>query len=254
MVKTLTLAQLVPFGMIATKKWLLSEGLSRHSIDNALKSQKLTSLATGVYARKGIPITWEGVVCSLQHMSEQVIDVGGLSALELLGFAQYLSNKKTTIHLYAHNQLPTWLHKLKLPYHFKWHGTKSLWSPESELQTYEIQHSWRDDLPPITLSCPEKAYLELLMNVPKQISFEHADEVMQSMTSLSPKKLNTLLHACRNVKVKRLFFWFADRQNYTWLQKLDYREFELGDGKRVIAEKGRLNKKYNITVPEHLHG
>ena len=77
---------------------------------------------------------------------------------------------------------------------------------------------------------------------------------MQGMTSLSPKKLVVLLHACRNVKVKRLFFWLAERQGYSWSQKLDYRMFDLGKGKRVIASKGKLDNKYLITVPEHLHG
>ena len=53
--------------------------------------------------------------------------------------------------------------------------------------------------PPVKLSCAEKDCLEMLMSVPKSISFEHAGELMQGMTSLSPKKLIVLLHVCRNV-------------------------------------------------------
>lgn len=255
MAQKLTLDALLPFGMIATKQWLLSKGLNLHSIDNALKSKKLVKQATGVYARTGVPVTWQGVVCSLQRMSEQAVYVGGVSALELLGFSHYLSDKKTTIHLYSQNKLPNWLGKLNVAANFKWHGTKTLWAEESlELENYVMQHHWREELPSIKLSCPEKACLEMLMSVPKNISFEHADELMQGMTSLSPKKLMVLLHACRNVKVKRLFFWLAERQDYAWNKKLDYREFDLGKGKRVVASKGQLNKKYLITVPEHLNG
>jgi len=251
-----TLDELLPYGMIATKKWLLLKGLSLHGIDNALKSKKLVMQATGVYARRGVPVTWQGVVCSLQRMSEQVVHVGGLSALQMLGFGQYISDKKDlTIHLYSQNKLPSWLGKLKVPVNFKRHGTKTLWLPESVVQeNYVKEYSWREDLPAVKLSCPEKACLEMLMSVPKSISFDHADELMQGMTSLSPGKLVVLLHACRNVKVKRLFFWFAERQGYSWSKKLDYREFDLGEGKRVIARKGKLNSKYLITVPEHLHG
>lgn len=250
-----TLDALLPFGMIATKQWLLSKGLNLHSIDNALKSKKLVKQTTGVYARTGVPVTWQGIVCSLQRMSEQVVHVGGLSALELLGFSHYLSDKKTTVHLYSQSKLPSWLGKLNIATNFKWHGTKTLWLPESlDLENYVMQHSWREELPSMKVSCSEKAYLEMLMSVPTSISFEHADELMQGMTSLSPKKLIVLLHACRNVKVKRLFFWLAERQNYGWNKKLDYKEFDLGKGKRVIASKGQLNKKYLITVPEHLNG
>lgn len=250
-----TLDALLPFGMIATKQWLLSKGLNLHSIDNALKSKKLAKQTTGVYARTGVPVTWQGIVCSLQRMSEQVVHVGGLSSLELFGFSHYLSDKKTTVHLYSQSKLPSWLGKLNNATNFKWHGTKTLWLPESlDLENYVMQHSWREELPSMKVSCPEKAYLEMLMSVPTSISFEHADELMQGMTSLSPKKLIVLLHACRNVKVKRLFFWLAERQNYAWNKKLDYREFDLGKGKRVIASKGQLNKKYLITVPEHLNG
>ena len=251
---SLTVTQLVPFGMITVKKWLLSKGIGIHSVDNALKSHKLTSLTAGVYARTGMPVTWEGVVSSLQQMSNQDVHVGGLSALELLGYAQYVSQNNKTIHLYARNSLPTWLNRLMLSTEFKYHSTKSIWSDHLELANYTIEHQWREALPPVKVSCPEKAYLEMLMSVPKDISFEHADEIMQGMTSLSPKKLNVLLHNCRNIKVKRLFFWFAERQNYSWYQKIDYREFDLGKGKRVIAEKGKLNSKYNITVPVDMHG
>jgi len=251
-----TLDELLPYGMIATKQWLSSMGLNLHSIDNALKSKKLIMLAAGVYARKGVPVTWQGVVCSLQRMSDQAVHVGGLSALELLGFGHYLSDKKNkNIRLYSLTKIPPWLGKLKIPVTFDWHGNKALWSPDSlDLESYAIKHSWREDLPPVKLSCPEKACLEMLMSVPKSISFDHADELMQGMTSLSPKKLMTLLHACRNVKVKRLFFWLAERQGYAWSKKLDYRKFDLGKGKRVIATKGKLDNKYLITVPTHLHG
>lgn len=251
-----TLDQLLPYGMIATKQWLLSMGLSLHSIDNALKSKKLDMQATGVYARTGVPITWQGVVCSLQKMSDQTVDVGGLTALELLRYGQYLSNNKSkVIRLYSINKLPAWLKKLALPVTFDWHGTKTLWTPEVlEDAKYTIEHSWRDDLRPVKLSCPEKAILEVLMDLPDTISFEHAEELLQGMTSLSPKKLTALLHACSNVKVKRLFFWLAERVGYSWVNKLDYREFNLGKGKRVIAVKGKLDNKYLITVPKDLHG
>ncbi len=250
------LDELLPFGMIATKQWLLSKGVSLHRIDNALKSRKLEMLATGVYARTGVPVTWQGVVCSLQKMTEDPVHVGGLSALVLLGFGHYLSSTKNiTIHLYSQKKLPLWLDRLELPVTFIWHGTKALWSPDFlEMNNYTVEHDWREGLPPVKIACPEKACLEMLMSVPNNISFEHADELMQGMTSLSPRKLEALLNFCRSVKVKRLFFWLAERQHYLWHKKLDYRDFDLGKGKRVVATGGKLDKTYLITVPEHMYG
>jgi len=131
------------------------------------------------------------------------------------------------------------IHSLKLPVTFEWHGTNKLLTEGAiASEIFTIEHSWRDDLPSLKLSCPEKAILEVLMDLPGTISVEHADQLSQGMKSLSPKKIIALLHACSNVKVKRLFFWLADRAGYVWLNKLDYREFNLGKSKLVIAIKG----------------
>lgn len=108
-------------------------------------------------------------------------------------------------------------------------------------------------MPTLTVSCPEKAFLEMMLDVPKSISFDHANEIMQGMTSLSPNKLENLLKACKSIKAKRLFLWFAGKQGYAWFRKLDLTDVALGTGNRVIAKSGKLDKKYLITVPEHLY-
>ena len=105
------------------------------------------------------------------------------------------------------------------------------------------------------ISNPELAIMEVLMDVPKRVSFDHADELMQGLTQLSPRKLTELLNVCKNVKVKRLFFWLAERYaNYPWRKRLGAEDFDLGVGKRVIAKGGKLDNRYLITVPENMHG
>jgi hypothetical protein len=69
---------------------------------------------------------------------------------------------------------------------------------------------------------------------------------------LSPRRLQALLTDCRSVKVKRLFFWFAERHNHAWLQNLDRAGIDLGKGKRMLVRGGKFDPKYNITVPENL--
>ncbi|MFT6876181.1 MAG: hypothetical protein ACJAZF_002298 [Granulosicoccus sp.] len=41
---------LLPYGMLATKKWLAEQGLSVHALDNAVEAESLLLLATSVYS------------------------------------------------------------------------------------------------------------------------------------------------------------------------------------------------------------
>jgi hypothetical protein len=46
----------------------------------------------------------------------------------------------------------------------------------------------------------------------------------------------------------------SDAGNHAWLQKLDRAAVDLGKGKRMLVPGGKLDTKYNITVPENLDG
>ena len=105
-------------------------------------------------------------------------------------------------------------------------------------------------MPDLEISDPERAILELLVDVPNQISFENAEQIFQGMTSLSPNKLNELMLVCDNIRVRRLFLWMAERQNHQWFKKLNLESISLGIGNRVLVKGGILNKKYKITVPQ----
>jgi hypothetical protein len=105
---------------------------------------------------------------------------------------------------------------------------------------------------PLLMSTPERAILELLEQVPQKETFHQADMLMEGLRNLSPKRLQQLLADCRSIKVKRLFFWFAERHNHAWLKKLDRAAIDLGRGKRMLVRGGKLDTKFNITVPENL--
>ena len=102
------------------------------------------------------------------------------------------------------------------------------------------------------MSAPERAILELLDEVPQRETFHQADMLMEGLRNLSPRRLQKLLADCRSIKVKRLFLWFAERHNHAWLKKLDRNGINLGRGKRMLVRGGKLDTKYNITVPENL--
>lgn len=236
----------------------MANQLGRHAIDNLVKSGQLKALVKGVYSRSTTKLTWQGVVCSLQTIFQLDVVAGGLTALELQGFGHYVPmESKIQVQLYASQPLPAWLNGLFDEVSFINHtNTELLGKTEKNteypnaLGLYTTTHIWRDGMQPLILSAPERAILEVLAGVPKYTSFEHADQLMQGMTSLSPRRLQELLEKCDNIKVRRLFLWLAERHNYPWLQKLELGKINLGSGNRMLLKGGKLNKKYKITVPE----
>ena len=78
------------------------------------------------------------------------------------------------------------------------------------------------------------------------------DKLAEGLVSLSPNRLTKLLTDCKSIKVKRLFFFFADRHKPTWRKRLDPKEFDLGTGDRMLVRGGKLDPVYRITVPGDL--
>jgi hypothetical protein len=253
------LTKLVPYGLLVTRHWLVGRGLERHGIDNLVKSGQLIAQFSGVYTRPETVLKWQGVVCSLQRMGSDLV-VGGLTALELQGFAHYLAlSGQKAIHLYGRDPLPAWANKLRLAETLWHHCEVRLFGPQKSepadnRKDFTVELPWADRSLSMRTSSTERAVFEFLEDVPEKVSFEHADQMMQGLTSLSPRRLEELLRHTRNIKVKRLFFWLAERQGHAWLGKLRPEDFNLGSGKRVLAKGGKLDKKYRITVPEEMHG
>ncbi len=96
--------------------------------------------------------------------------------------------------------------------------------------------------------------LELLDELPDRESFHQVDMLFEGLTNMRPQRLQKLLADCKNVKVKRLFFFFADRHKHAWLKRLDKSMVDLGKGNRVLVKVGKLDRTYQITVPEDMNG
>lgn len=249
-------------GMILPRKWFSQQKLpdlrlNRHAIDNLVKSNELYSIAKGVYAKSGTTPTWQTVLYSLQKYFKLDVVAGGLTALELMGYGHYMSLKSgKRIHLYSSNKLPDWIHEAVYEAEFIEHSNKELLGRNNvsafSLADFSVNYSWRDNAPSLLISGPERALLEVISGVPKYISPEHAYQLMQGLTTLSPDKMQALLENCHSIKMRRLFFWLADHFSYAWLKKIDRTKINLGSGNRVIVKGGKFNKQYNITVPEQL--
>jgi hypothetical protein len=254
--RRIELYHILPEGVIATRKWLVENNFSNHAIDNLVKSNQLESISKGVYVRNKAKISWQSIVFSLQSIVKIDLVLGGLTALEMQGLSHYLSfSENKNVHLYGKDTVPKWVIGLDVKVNFIKHSTKEfLENNKNEKQNsqFTIEREWDNEGRKLTIASPERAYLEVLLELPSKITFEHADQLMQGLTTLSPRSVQKLLEQCQNIKAKRLFLWFADRHNYVWLNKINRETITLGSGNRMIAKGGKLDTKYKITVPEWL--
>lgn len=243
----------LPYGSIASRKWLMQQGLADYALSNYLRSGKLKSLSQGIYYWTDMPIRWQKVVASLHRFYDAEVVVGGLSALNLQGLTHYLQiNKNVSLDLYTKESAPRWLRSVfeKIDgLSISWYSVGTLWGDGLPVQT--AMKKWHEDEwgEALLISSPERAIFEILHLVPNVLSFSYVDELFQGMTQLSPRRLKELLKYCKSVKVMRLFFWFADRYNYPWRNQLLVEDYNLGSGKRCIEKGGVLDKRYSITVP-----
>lgn len=271
------LASKLPEGMLVDAGWLRAQGYSTQLQHLYVKSGWLEQPARSVFRRPRGVLSWQQVVISLQTiLNYSPLVVGGRTALELQGYAHYLAQSTTTVHLYGPKAPPPWVQKLPLKVKFIYHSnrrlfkndpvTKGLGSLKWNVDTGEARDvsglqggditalSWGQWDWPLTLSTPERAILELLDELPNHETFEQVDALFGSLSNLRPARLQKLLNDCASVKVKRLFFFFADRHKHPWLKKLDKETVELGSGKRMLVKGGVLDPTYHITVPEDLNG
>jgi hypothetical protein len=256
----------LPEGLLVDARWLTKHGFSTSLRSQYVTAGRLEQPARRVYRRPRGSISWQQVVISLQMMLGYSLLIGGRTALELHGYAHYLTSDIREVHLYGPKPPPTWLHTLPLTEQFVYHNDGRLFdanaapleankpdSPDAPARAaFAVQHWGQWDWP-MVLSDPARAILELLDELPQHESFEQADKFMQGLTNLSPRRVQSLLAECHNVKVKRLFFFFADRHKHAWLKRLNRSAIDLGTGKRMLVKGGKLDPRYQITVPEDFH-
>ncbi|MCR9174711.1 MAG: type IV toxin-antitoxin system AbiEi family antitoxin [Alphaproteobacteria bacterium] len=268
------LEEVVPEGLLISAACLTERGYSSSLRSQYVDAGWLSQPARGVFWRPRGDLRWELVVISLQNIMQIPLVVGGRTALELQGFAHFLSQEPREVHLYGEETLPGWMNKLPIRQKFILHRSRRLFLNDpitralSNLSLNVKSHVLKNTDPihgpsfsvmpwghwdwPLLVSTPERAIFELLDELPAKESFHMVDKLFEGLVSLSPNRLSKLLADCRSIKVKRLFFFFADRHNPAWRKRLNSEEFDLGSGDRMLVKGGRLDPTYRITVPEDL--
>lgn len=236
-----------PYGSVAVTSWLKSQGAYQQLVHEYEKSGWVRRIGRGAYARAGDSVEWSGGLYAIQSQLGLPVHVADKSALQLQGYAHFLAfGPGNTLSLFGlpGTRLPAWFYQMDWGVPFRYISSK-LFSEEAGIaMTQKTTGSFS-----IKISAPERAIMEVLYLVPKYESFEESGLLMESLTTLRPKLVQSLLEQCSSIKVKRLFLYLAEKNNHAWLDKLDLEKISLGKGKRSIVKGGRLNPKYNITVP-----
>ncbi len=254
------LIEAVPTGFLVDSTWLESQGIGRRSAYAYVQRGWLERLERGVFRRpaSGAPATnaidWKICLLSLQNIMHYPAHIGGMTALSLQGYSHYLPlGEKNNIWIYG-SKIPSWLEKLPLNAELRTRSVSLFSNPELGIDDRRHDHDKTASSLPwdwtLVMSSPERAILEALDELPDQESFHNLDMAFESLTTLRPRILSDLLSCCKKIKVKRLFFVFADRHDHAWRKRLNPNDFNLGSGDRALIKGGTIHPRYRIVVPE----
>jgi hypothetical protein len=264
------LERALPEGLLVDAAWMEARGYYRSLRSHYVAAGWLEQPARGVFRRHRGSVGWEQVVISLQSLLEFPVSVGGRTALERQGYAHYLPQSHKYIHLYSDRRLPSWVSKLsmeeKIVAHNRQRFLPGIKLPTEEYPLSVVQYAdnqalsvaglrmtlWGQWEWPLLMSAPERAILEMLDELPKSESFHLADVTMEGLVNLSPRRMQKLLEVTTSIKVKRLFLFYADRHQHSWLKHIKRDNIDLGTGKRMLVKGGKLDPHYQITVPKDL--
>lgn len=270
-----TLPRLVQPGLLTTTATLGEHAYGTNLLSHYVSRGWLESPARGVYRVPGPPLKWQSVVASLQLNAGSWSHIGGRTAMVQRGLGHYgrLSGADT-IELYGPDTLPHWVNKVGVPETFEQRsdaafsplrvcrdeqGVLHRFGKEKEpidpralgdLGLAEVK--WGTFDWPLVFSSEERAILELLQYVPERESIHEAYVLLQGLGNLRPERVTALLKACHSIKTKRLFLALAERIGHAWFKYVEVKGVDLGRGKRALFPGGRLDAKYQITLPADL--
>lgn len=235
-----------PRGTVAASSHLNASGFNYSLLTRYKKSGWIKSFGRGAYVLPGDRVEWPGAVYALQEQLGLNVHPGGKTALEIKGYGHYLSLELKEIFLYGKPGLvlPSWFQGQRLGVDVITTRT-NLFSPKSQEGFSEHKNKEFS----IRMSAPERAAMEMLHLAPGKVGLEEASLIMENLVSLRPPVVQRLLEICRSVKVKRFFMYMAEKHQHPWVSQLDLSKVDFGKGKRMIVAKGKLDKKYQITVP-----
>lgn len=238
----------VPHDSVLFGSWLTSQGLDARGQYSYMKSGWLDRISKGVYKIHGSTPTLMATVSSYNMQLGKSCIVGAYTALEFRGYSHYLSMGKPLAYLFTDktNKLPSWLLKEEWDMTIKYMTTSFL---GNELLGVETMTNNQHEL---LVSSPERAILECLNLPDASYSLLDIYYIMESMTTLRPKLVQTLLESCTSQKVKRLFLYMAEKAGHSWFMALKPDNINLGTSRFMVTPTGKFINKYNMTISKEL--
>jgi hypothetical protein len=237
-----------PSGTVAVLRWLEKQGVYQQLVHEYEKSAWILRVGQGAFAKSGDKIDWQGGLFALQNQLALPIHAGGKTALQLQGYAHFLPlGKGSTVFLFgpSETKLPAWFMRYRWGLNIRFASTRIFTDEASVGLTTRDMGAFS-----VRVSAPERAMMEVLYFVPKEQSYEEARLLMEGLTTPRLKLVQNLLESCTSVKVKRLFMVLAEGCGHAWVGKLEVSKVTFGKGRRMLVRGGRLDTKYNISVPE----
>ncbi|MEZ5691661.1 MAG: type IV toxin-antitoxin system AbiEi family antitoxin [Rickettsiales bacterium] len=234
-------------GTVSLAAWLVASGISTDLQAYYRKSGWLQSIGRGAFIRPNDTVNWQGGLYALQSQSHLPVHVGALTALSMKGMAHYVRVGGEPVFLFSspNTTLPTWFRN------YDWgvrlhHISTSILPNEVGIMEHEEKTFT------IRIASPERAIMECLHLAPDKLDLVECYQVIEGLTTLRPKLLQSLLEQCNSIKVKRVFLYMAKKAGHDWYKRLDSNKLDLGTGSRTIT-KGVYDAEFAITVPEELH-
>lgn len=237
----------LPGGTVATQSWLEGLGVYRQLSRRYVALGWLDKLGYGAYIRSGDTVDWLGGVYALQQQLGLLVHVAADTALLLRGLGHFLPlGGKQAVHLFGEPgaTLPGWFEKHSWDARIHFHRPR-LFDGAGEVGFGELRHERFS----VRISAPERAMLESIHLASNNASLEYTHELMTGLSNLRPVEVQTLLEACRSVRVKRFFLWSAATAGHAWFRQLNPAKIDLGSGKRQLFKGGVYDPVYQITVP-----
>ena len=237
-----------PRDSILFGSWLSSQGLDARGQFAYMKSGWLDRISKGVYKTHEADPGLLAAISSYNTQLGKSCIVGAYTALELRGYSHYLSMGKPLAYLFTdkNNKLPLWLLNEEWDMAIKYMTTSFLGDELLGVESMTVnQHN-------LLVSSPERAILECLNLPDASSSLLDIYYIMESMTTLRPKLVQTLLEVCTSQKVKRLFLYMAEKAGHSWFKALKLENINLGTSRFMITSTGKYINKYNMTISKEL--
>ena len=228
--------------------WLSSQGLDARGQYAYMKSGWLNRISRGVYKIHGASPKLLAAISSYNTQLGKHCVVGAYTALELRGYSHYLSMGKPKAYLFTNknNKLPVWILRGEWDMTVKYMTTSFLGDGLLGVETMNVEQF------DLLVSSPERAFLECLNLPDASSSLLDIYYIMESLTTLRPKLVQTLLESCTSQKVKRLFLYMAEKANHPWFKAIRLENVNLGTSRLMITPTGKYINKYNMTISKEL--